>query len=132
MEFQKQFGVIDYTMLAVTMLVSMGLGVYHGIKGNKTVEDFAMGSGSMSPAPVALSLLATFLSANTILGFSGETYGYGFSLVWSIPGTALAIFFAAEVVLPVLYPLKLVSPNSIWRYVSGRPSCDGLACSWLS
>ena len=68
MEIEKNFGVIDYTMLAVTMLVSIGIGVYHGIKGNKTVEDFAMGSRSMSPAPVALSLLATFLSANTILG----------------------------------------------------------------
>ncbi|XP_018024215.1 sodium-coupled monocarboxylate transporter 2 [Hyalella azteca] len=107
----EHFGAVDYGMLAVTMLASVAIGVYHGIKGNKTAVDFSMGSRSMTPFPVSLSLLATFLSANSILGYSGEVYAHGSVLAWSILGTALAIVFAGEVVLPVLHPLKFVSPN---------------------
>ncbi|KAF2354964.1 Sodium/solute symporter [Trinorchestia longiramus] len=111
MEARKNFGAVDYTMLALTVFASIAIGIYHGVKGNKTAEDFAVGNRSMKPLPVSLSLLATFLSANVILGYSGEVYGNGLGLVWSILGTSLAIIFAAEVVLPVLHPLKLVSPN---------------------
>ncbi|KAA0188432.1 hypothetical protein HAZT_HAZT003614 [Hyalella azteca] len=107
----EHFGAVDYGMLAVTVVASVAIGVYHGIKGNKTAVDFSMGSRSMTPFPVSLSLLATFLSANSILGYSGEVYAHGSVLAWSILGTALAIVFAGEVVLPVLHPLKLVSPN---------------------
>ncbi|XP_018024217.1 sodium-coupled monocarboxylate transporter 2 [Hyalella azteca] len=108
---RAHFGAVDYIILAATMLASVAIGVYHGIKGNKTAVDFSMGSRSMTPFPVSLSLLATFLSANAILGYSGEVYAHGCGLTWSMLGTAMAIIFAAEVVMPVLHPLKLVSPN---------------------
>lgn len=117
------FGVVDYLMLVLTVVVSLAIGLYHGFRGNNTAEDFAMGGRNMSPLPVSLSLLATFLSANSILGYTGELYGHGLGLIWTIPGTVLAITFAAEVVLPVIYPLKLVSPN---EYLELRFHSSGL------
>ena len=62
------FGVVDYVVMALTVVFSLSIGLFHAFRGNKTAEDFAMGGRKMQPFPVSLSLLATFLSANTILG----------------------------------------------------------------
>uniref|UniRef100_A0A6A7G1E6 Sodium-coupled monocarboxylate transporter 1-like n=2 Tax=Hirondellea gigas TaxID=1518452 RepID=A0A6A7G1E6_9CRUS len=105
------FEVVDYCMLVLTVVVSLAIGVYHAFRGNKTSEDYAMGSRNMKAFPVSLSLLATFLSANSILGYSGEVYGNGLGITWTIVGTTLAIFLALGFIMPVMYPLKLVTPN---------------------
>ena len=64
------FGVVDYIVFALTIIVSLGIGAYYGIKGNQTTEDFLMAGRSMSTIPVALSLIATFISSISILGKS--------------------------------------------------------------
>ena len=72
------FGVVDYIMLGLTVAVSLLIGLYQA-KGNNTPEDFVIGSRNMKPFPVSLSLLATFISANIILGEkctrSSDIYG---------------------------------------------------------
>ena len=62
------FSIIDYIVFILTIVVSLVIGAYYGIKENKTTEDFLMAGRSMSPIPVALSLIATFISSIAILG----------------------------------------------------------------
>ena len=59
--------------------------------------------------PVALSLLASFMSAITILGFPAEVYIYGTQFwMWTL-SFCLMIPLAAYVFIPVFYRLKLTS-----------------------
>ena len=62
------FSFIDYIVFILTIIGSLAIGAYYGIKENKTTEDFLMAGRSMSPIPVALSLIATFISSISILG----------------------------------------------------------------
>jgi Na+/proline symporter len=71
------FGAVDYCVFVAMLGISLGIGFYHCVRGNKTTEDFLLASRSMSPVPIALSLTATFISSISILG---ETYGYMYVL----------------------------------------------------
>jgi len=105
------FGVVDYTVFFVMITVSLGIGGYYGLRGNNTTEDFLMAGHNMSPFPVALSMIATYVSAISILGYVGEVYGNGIQLVWCLLGTVLGFATAIHIMLPILYDLKLSSVN---------------------
>ena len=62
------FTLVDYFVFLVMIVGSLGIGIYYGIRGNKTTEDFLLAGRSMSPFPVGLSMIATFISAISILG----------------------------------------------------------------
>ncbi|XP_018019225.2 sodium-coupled monocarboxylate transporter 1 [Hyalella azteca] len=112
-----EFSVVDYCVFIGMLCISMAIGLYHSLKGNKTTEDFLMASRSMSPIPVAFSLTATYLSSISILGIVGEVYGQGLMLAWSLIGNALGIVTATLFIMPVMYPLKL---NSVNEYIELR------------
>ncbi|KAF2356272.1 Sodium/solute symporter [Trinorchestia longiramus] len=61
------FGVIDYCVFVVSLGASLGIGIYHCVRGNRTTDDFLLASRSMSAAPIALSLTATLVSSIAIL-----------------------------------------------------------------
>ncbi|MCL4131821.1 UNVERIFIED_CONTAM: hypothetical protein GTU68_044428 [Idotea baltica] len=46
-----------------------------------------------------------------VLGFTGESYAFGTQLSAKVFGVILGIFTAGYLVLPVIYPLKLISIN---------------------
>ncbi|XP_068215669.1 sodium-coupled monocarboxylate transporter 1-like [Palaemon carinicauda] len=105
------FGALDYAVFCLMLCVSAGIGIFFGIRGNKNNEEFLMGGRSMSVVPVSISLLSSFISAISILGFSGEAYGHGMQLSVLLLGAFIGIFIATVTFLPVFYPLKLTSVN---------------------
>ncbi|RXG73972.1 Sodium-coupled monocarboxylate transporter 1 [Armadillidium vulgare] len=107
----SKFGVLDYCMFAGVLIISGVIGLYTSYKGNKSPEEFLMGNRSFKPLPVTLSLLTSFVSATSLLGFSGEAYAYGMQMSLFVFGTALAIKFSSYFILPVIYPLNLTSIN---------------------
>ncbi|ELT90150.1 hypothetical protein CAPTEDRAFT_69450, partial [Capitella teleta] len=61
----------DYAVFLSVLLISLGIGVFYARKGRQkkqTIDSFLMADRSMSILPVSMSLLASFLSAITILG----------------------------------------------------------------
>jgi len=61
--------VLDYCVVAGTLLFSLGIGVYYAIRGKKgNNEELLAGGRSMGAIPVAASILVSYLSAITILG----------------------------------------------------------------
>jgi Na+/proline symporter len=64
------FGVLDYISVGLTVLVSLGIGIYHAVRGRgeETSEDLLMGGRKMSPLPIAASMVVTFFSAVNIIG----------------------------------------------------------------
>jgi Na+/proline symporter len=99
------------------LLISFGIGVYHALKSSKNNEEFVMGSRSLGVIPMAISLCASFNSAYMILGIPGEIYSYGTQFYIMILGTGFGVLVAAELWLPILYRIQVVS---IYEYFELR------------
>lgn len=63
---------VDYLVFALLLLFSLGIGLFYAFRDRqiKSTSEYLMAGKSMSIAPVTLSLLASFMSAITLLGTS--------------------------------------------------------------
>ncbi|XP_069166703.1 sodium-coupled monocarboxylate transporter 1 isoform X2 [Procambarus clarkii] len=109
------FTTVDYTVFSLMLAASVGIGVYSALKGrgNTSSEDYLLGGRTMSPVPVAFSLLGGVISAISILGNPSEVYAFGTQICTSVLGIILGCLFVHQVSLPVLFNLKLVSINKM-------------------
>lgn len=126
----------DYVVLSIILFVSICIGTYHGFKpfllrtfnklfvnrvenerkdekeeesqNNKTT-DYLVASSSMGTIPVALSLLATYYSATSMLGFPAEIYQYGIQYWLAFVGQSLSPIIGALVTVPFLASLNVLS-----------------------
>ncbi|XP_017869858.1 PREDICTED: putative sodium-dependent multivitamin transporter [Drosophila arizonae] len=109
----------DYAILAVVLIISIGIGVYYRYVDNKqsNTTAFFLADRSMGVTPVAFSLMASFMSAVTILGVSMEIYQYGTMFVIINISYVLSTPVAAYLILPVFYRLKTAS---VYEYLELR------------
>ena len=117
MALDLSFSIADYAIFGLMLIISFGIGVYHALKSSKNNEEFVMGSRSLGVIPMAISLCASFNSAYMILGIPGEIYSYGTQFYIMILGTGFGVFVAAELWLPILYRIQVVS---IYEYFELR------------
>lgn len=109
------FSVYDYIVFAIMLGISLLIGLYYALKDRKkkTVDEFLLGGRKLKIFPVAMSILASFTSAISILGFSQEMYRFG-SMYWLI---GLSYFltqpFAAFVYVPLYHNLKITSAYEV-------------------
>ena len=125
---QATFGVWDYGVFALMLLVSTGIGLWVGLArgGQRSAEDFFTGGRRLTALPVGLSLAASFMSAVQVLGVPAEAYRYGLKFLWMCLGQLLNSLLTALLFLPVFYRLGLTSTYQ----VPGRgPAASGPA--WL-
>lgn len=101
---ESKFKAIDYVVVVIILVLSILVGLFHELKTkilnwknstsnkvnssnielknknganeNKT-SDYLTGNASISPVPIAFSLLASFFSATALLGMPAEVYQYG-------------------------------------------------------
>ncbi|KRF98886.1 uncharacterized protein Dwil_GK27579 [Drosophila willistoni] len=112
-------GAWDYAILAVVLIISVGIGLYYRFAGNKqsTTTEYLLANRSMGVTPVAFSLMASFMSAITILGVSMENYQYGTMFVIINISYVVGTPIAAYLILPVFYRLKTAS---VYEYLELR------------
>src|SRR5688572_7218529 len=97
----------DYLILVASLVISLGIGVYHSLTGGrqKTTTEFIMANRSLKVLPTALSLLVSYQSALVILGMTAEMYSYGsLYIVLMLISFMLAIVLTMQVAIPWLYP----------------------------
>lgn len=82
-------------------------------KGSKEQKEFQTGNKSLALFPVAMSLLASYQSSVTILGYPAEMFLRGTQFWMVIFAAVLASVMAAEVFLPVYYSLSFTSVNEV-------------------
>ncbi|KAF2884191.1 hypothetical protein ILUMI_21973 [Ignelater luminosus] len=113
------FGVWDYVVLVIVLLLSSFIGLYYRFTGGKqkTVKEYLLADKNMHIAPVAFSLMASFMSAITILGVSSENYTYGFQFIVINISYGLFTPVAAYLYLPVFFRLQA---TSAYEYLERR------------
>ncbi|XP_013200676.1 sodium-dependent multivitamin transporter isoform X2 [Amyelois transitella] len=81
------------------------------------IKDYLLGGKTMTTFPVALSLIASYVSGVTILGTPAEIYNYGTQYWMVVFAVALSCAVVAVVYLPVFCLLKL---SSSYEYLELR------------
>ncbi|XP_050390983.1 sodium-coupled monocarboxylate transporter 1 isoform X2 [Patella vulgata] len=125
---------IDYFLFVCMLLVSAGIGIFYAIKDRKknTTKDFLLAGGNMSVFPVALSLLASFMSAITLLGTPAEMYNYTTMYWWIGVSYFFAIFAAAHIYIPIFYRLGVTSAFEYLDKRFGRIARVAAACTYVT
>jgi len=111
-DFQEnRFSAWDYVVFSIILGVSSAIGLYYGCTGNKqsSTAEFLMAGRSMSVLPVALSLLASFMSAILLLGTPAEIVIYGTQYWMICISYCIVIPIAAYIFIPVFYRLQVTS-----------------------
>ncbi|KAJ8021575.1 Sodium-coupled monocarboxylate transporter 1 [Holothuria leucospilota] len=107
------FTVWDYLVIAAVLLVSTCIGIYYALAGGRqrTAREFLLADRSMNPMPVAMSLVASFISAITVLGTPAEVYRHG-TMYWIICfAFILTGFITSRSFMTIFYEYEITSTN---------------------
>lgn len=109
------FSVIDYFVFIFLLIASSLIGIYFWWKSRKSAknEEFLTGNRHLGIFPVCLSLVASFMSTNTILGTPAEIYQVGTQFVIQIVSIIVSVILAAEVFMPIYYRLEIISVHEV-------------------
>ncbi|RUS84523.1 hypothetical protein EGW08_007692 [Elysia chlorotica] len=115
----KQFSPLDYVLFSAVLIVSAAIGLYNAWRDRRkrSLDDYLLAGRSMNPWPVGLSLLASFMSAITLLGTPAEMYNYTTVYFWIGVAYLLVIAGAAHIYIPVFYRLQV---TSAYEYLEKR------------
>ena len=113
-----KFAIADYILFAAVLVVSTGIGVFYVVKEilaskKATADDVLMGGRDIGIFPIAMSLMASFMSAITVLGTPTEMYNNNTSY-W-IAGLAMVptVITTNHVFLPYFHKLSLTSAYEV-------------------
>ena len=117
-----QFGKVDFAVFGIMLFLSTAIGIYHALTGGKqrTTKEFLFANRGMMAIPVALSLIASFMSAITILGVPAEVYIYG-TQYWLIIASYVILFpSVALVFVPVFRAVDISSSYEVRKLITNR------------
>ncbi|RNA00038.1 sodium-coupled monocarboxylate transporter 1-like [Brachionus plicatilis] len=137
---KTKFDFYDYFIFILILLITILIGLFFGFHlneklkvlwsryfkkneihteqtgGSKTME-YLTANKSMSAFPIALSLLSTFFSSSSLLGFPAEVYQYGIQYWMAVIGVSFAPLVGAFLTGPFFENLKIVS---VFEYLKMR------------
>ncbi|XP_003746407.1 sodium-coupled monocarboxylate transporter 2 [Galendromus occidentalis] len=107
------FHALDYAVLVLSLMLSSFIGMFFAWKDRRKQNnaEFLLGSRQMGVVPVSLSLMASFMSAITVLAYPAEVYSRGAAISVSVMSSMFATICAGELMVPVFYRLRLTSMN---------------------
>lgn len=107
---------IDILIISVYLIAMVLLGLKFS-KDNETSDDYFLASRSLPFFPIALSVIATMVSAASFIGGPGGAYNEGVKYFMINANLPLVIFIASVIFVPFLYNLKV---TSCYEYLSKR------------
>lgn len=111
-----EFGVLNWSILAVYVIANLGLGFYLGRK-IQSAEDFFLGDRSIPWWAIGISVVSTYVSALTFLGGPAWSYTEGMSVIAIHLNYPLVIFLVVTFFLPFFYNSGVAS---IYEYQEKR------------
>ncbi|XP_067657159.1 sodium-coupled monocarboxylate transporter 1-like isoform X2 [Haliotis asinina] len=120
----SKLSVYDYVVIAATLAVPLGIGVYLAIRGrkNNTKDEYLLGGRSLHPFPVMLSLFVTFMSATSLIGIPAETFTTGSDFFLFVVSTSASYPIALITVVPVMHALQVTSMYEYFQLRFGSPT----------
>ena len=112
----QRFSWPDYLVFVMMLLLCIMIGIYFGfMKGHKSNSEteYLMGGRNMMVFPVALSLIASFISGITLLGLPTEVYSFGIQYVYVCFGVITMGFVMGFIYLPVFQKLNIFSTYEV-------------------
>lgn len=110
----QSFSWPDYFVFISMFVLCIFIGIYFGfLKKSKSEDDYLVGGRNMSTFPVALSLVASFISGITLLGLPTEIYSYGIQYIYVIGGVILMGVVMSVFYLPVFRLLNITSTYEV-------------------
>nr|XP_014102086.1 putative sodium-dependent multivitamin transporter [Bactrocera oleae]XP_036230710.1 putative sodium-dependent multivitamin transporter [Bactrocera oleae] len=109
----------DFAVLIVILAISAMIGIYYRYTGGKqkTIKEYLLADQSMTTFPVAVSLMASFMSSITLLGVSSESYQFGTMFCIINLSYIISTPIAAYLFLPVFYRMRTMS---VYEYLERR------------
>ncbi|CAG2165233.1 unnamed protein product [Oppiella nova] len=117
------FSIVDYLVFVSLLIASSLIGVYFWYKSRKTATnaEYLIGNRQLSLVPVIMSMAATFMSTNTLLGMPAEVYQVGTQVWLTAVSCIIAVVLTAEVFVPIYYSMGFISVN---EYLGKRFDAD--------
>ncbi|XP_060562146.1 sodium-coupled monocarboxylate transporter 2-like [Ruditapes philippinarum] len=111
MELTNSLSVVDLTVFLASVSVCLVIGIIFAIYERKrnTVINYFLANRRYHAVPVAISMVVTFCSSLSMIGYPAEAYAYGFGIAYFAIGTLAAYSVNAIFIVPVFHPLKLTS-----------------------
>jgi Na+/proline symporter len=109
------FSAVDYSVFVLMLVLSALIGFYYAWqeRNKRTLDRILLGGRKLKVFPVAMSILASFTSAVSVLGFSVEMYRFG--SMYLLIGVSYFITqpFAALVYVPFFHRLNITSAYEV-------------------
>nr|XP_023012361.1 sodium-coupled monocarboxylate transporter 2 [Leptinotarsa decemlineata] len=116
------FDLVDYIVFASMLILSALTGLYYGCRSKycksetgQTLSEYLTGNRNLKPFPVALSLIASYVSGVTILGTPSDIYLFGTQYWFIVIAIWLSGLVVANVYLPVFLRLQVNSSYEVCR-----------------
>ncbi|ERL91853.1 hypothetical protein D910_09178 [Dendroctonus ponderosae] len=104
----------DYVVFMGMLMICLIIGMYYAFfKKSTNSEDYLVGGRNMDTFPVAMSLIASYISGISLLGIPTEVYVYGVQYAYIVGGFLLMAIVMSTVYLPVFHGLNLTSTYEI-------------------
>lgn len=114
----QRFGWPDYLVFVCMLLICIIVGLYFGfVQSLDTPQDYLIGGRTMSTFPIAISLIASFISGISLLGIPTEIYVYGIQYLCIMGGVILMALIFQTIYLPIFHNLHI---TSTYEYLEKR------------
>ncbi|CAN8019400.1 unnamed protein product [Ixodes persulcatus] len=103
---------LEYIIFTVLVISNIALGLYFSFAKKHrdgTTDEMFLGERNIPTFALAVSVLATMMSAIGVIGFTAHFYAYGIHILWFIPTMFLTLPLVTQVITPVLYKLQITS-----------------------
>lgn len=106
---------VDYVIFTSVLVICLGIGLFTSLRGQgqTTTSEYLLGNRQMALLPVTMSMMVSFVSSNTFMGYPAESYAFGIQLWMSVIGSILGMVGACYVYVGVFYNLKLTSITEV-------------------
>jgi len=91
---------LDYVILAVYLVATVGIGVWAGKKKMDNTDDFFLAGRNAHPVTVAISLVSGLTSGISFLGSPGYSYQHGIGIGFMAVGILLSMPIILWVIIP--------------------------------
>lgn len=124
----QYFGIADYLIFGLMLVVCSIIGLYFGYqdykkkkdnkngRGETEALDYLVGGRNLQVFPVAMSLVASFVSGIMLLGTSTEIYLYGFQYALTVIPIIFMTIFVYYVTIPVYNELNITSTYEVREF----------------